>query len=273
MPAFDHHLMPLHPPLEGDSYLRLQSQGSIDFRTNSGHDLRVRFLCLDEQVRAIAVTVPEIASGHKHQSKWMKQIMETAISALRLSVDPEAAPIVAGDGFINLMYQSEEPEPRYQVAIAHVRNPEYRLDISRVLGVFGVINNRALASILALLTEGQVPTIPPHYRMLSLIRALELLYPVKEDLRIALGRFDQHFAELGISTYPLASALPQLRTRCAHGRSRARQNQEPFVGIAYDEPHLLPMLTLLRSIVAHGLHELHGIELGGVQHGIPSAAP
>lgn len=273
MPAFDHHFMPLHPPLEGDRYLQLQSQGLIVYRTNSGHDLHVRFLCLDEQVRVIAVTIPEGASGHEDQSKWMKQIMENAISALRLSVDPEAAPIITGNGFINLMYQSDEPEPRYQVVIAFPRNPDYRLNINHVLGVFEAISNRDLASISALLAEGQVPAIPPHYRVLSLIRAVELLYPDERDRGVALSQFDAHFAELGISPQPLANALPQLRTRCAHGRSRGRQNPEPFVGIGYNEPHLLSLLTLLQSIVAHGLRELHGMEIGGVQHRLEAEAP
>ena len=192
--------------------------------------------------------------------------MESAISALRLSVDPEAAPLVAGNGFVNLMYQSDEQEPRFEVIIGFPRNPDYRLNIDRVLGVFEAISNRALGSISALLAEGQVSTIPPQYRVLSLIRAVELLYPNERDRTVALSRFNAHFAELGISPQPLANALPQLRTRCAHGRSRGRQNPEPFVGVGYNEPHLPSLLTLLQSIVAHGIRELHGLEFGGVQH-------
>lgn len=268
MPAFDHHFMPLHPSLEGDSYLYLQSQGLINFQTNSGHALAVRFLCLDEQVRVIAVTIPEAAAGHSDQSKWMKQIMENAISALRLSVDPEASPLFTPNGFVNLMYQADEPEPRYQVAIAFPRNPEYRLNINNVLGVFGAISNRTLAPIAALLAEGQVPNLPPHYRVLSLIRAIELLYPEEHGRSAALDQFEHHFAPLGISDHPFRKALPQLRTRCAHGRSRGRTNPEPFIGIGYNEPHLLPLMALLQSVIAHGLHALHGLELGGVQHKI-----
>jgi len=64
MPAFEHHFMPLQPMLEDEQYLNLQSRGLIDYETKSGHELKVRFLCLDEQVRVIAVTVPEEARTH-----------------------------------------------------------------------------------------------------------------------------------------------------------------------------------------------------------------
>lgn len=268
MPAFDHHFMPLHPHLEGDSYLQLESQGPINFETTSGNTLFVRFLCLDEQVRVIAVTVPKAATSHKDMLKWMKQIMEGAITAIRLTVDPEALPLLVGDGFVNLMYQADEPEPRYQVVMGFRRNQEYRLDINNVFGVFCMISNRTLAPIAALLAEGQVPTIPPQYRILSLIRAIELLYPAEGDRRVALERFEEHFVDLKLSDRPFRNALPELRTRCAHGRSRGREIPDPFVGIGYNEPHLLRLIVLLRSVIAHGLHVLHGLELSGVQHGI-----
>jgi hypothetical protein len=272
MAAFEHHFMPLYPPLETGSYLKLQSQGLINFETGSGHTLFVRFLCLDEQVRVIAVTVPEPAARHQDLPKWMKQIVEGALSAIRLSVDREAAPLFTGDGFINLMYQSDDPEPRFQFEIAFPRNPEYSLNINHVLGVFGAICNRTLAPIAALLAEGQVPTIPPHYRVLSLIRAIELLYSDERELSGALDHFQYHFTKLAISDQPFRNALPQLRTRCAHGRSRGRTNPEPFVGIGYNERHLMPLLGLLQSVIARGLRTLHGLEMGETQNRIEPGA-
>jgi hypothetical protein len=271
MPAFDHHFMPLYPPLEEGAHLQLQSQGLINYKTKSGDTLLVRFLCLDEQVRVIAVTIPRAAAGHRDQPKWMKQIMENAISALRLSGDPEAQPLFTGEGFINLMFQSDEPEPRYEVAIAFQRNPEYVLDIANVIGVFGAISNRHLSAVAALLAEGQVPSFPPHYRALSLIRAIELLYPDEAERGAALDRFQQHFASLNIGNQPFRNALPQLRTRCAHSRSRGRANPEPFVGIGYNETQLPSLVRLLQSVVAHGVQVTHGINFGGVQHIIADA--
>ncbi len=266
MPAFDHHFMPLYPPLEDGAHSQLEAQGLINYKTKSGDTLFVRFLCLDEQVRVIAVTIPRAAAGHRDQPKWMKQIMENAISALRLSGDPEAQPLFTGHGFINLVFQSDEPEPRYEVAIAFQRNPEYALDIANVVTVFGAISNRRLSAIAALLGEGQVPSFPPHYRALSLIRAIELLYPNEAERGTALDRFQHHFASLNISTCPFRSALPQLRTRCAHGRSRGRANPEPFVGIGYNETQLPSLIGLLQSVVAHGVQIEYELKFGGVQH-------
>jgi hypothetical protein len=47
MPAYEHHFTPLYPPLEGEEYKRLENRGLINFHTNSPHELRLRFLCLD----------------------------------------------------------------------------------------------------------------------------------------------------------------------------------------------------------------------------------
>lgn len=267
MPAFDHHFVPLYPPLEGDSYLELQAQGLINFQTRSGHELLVRYLCQDEQVRVIAVAVPEAAASHKDLSKWMKQIVENSISAIRLSGDPGAVPVLHDDGFITLMYQSDDQVPQYRYPIEFTRNSDYQLSISNVLGVFCAIGSKAVSPIAALLAEGQVPTIPPHYRALSLIRAIELLYPEQRDRDEALDKFDGHFGELQIDKHSFRKALPQLRTRCAHGTSRGRINPEPFIGVGYNEPQLLSLVTLLRSVVAHGLQTLHGLEFGGMQYG------
>ena len=266
MPAYEHHFLPLHPPLDGDSYARLESQGLIEFQTKSGHTLHIRFLCLEEQVRVIAISLPENAAAHADKSIWMKQIIDCVIAAIRLSVDREASPIAMPQGFLNMMYFSDDPEPRYRMVIDPVLNPDYRLDIRKVLGVFGVIHHRQLAPISALLAESQLPSLPPHYQILSLVRALELLYPDEADRGAALDRFEAPFAALHIGRGRFRNALPEIRTRCAHGRSRGRTNPEPFVGIGYNEANLFGLARLLRSIVADGLQTLHGIQFGGQQH-------
>ena len=266
MPAFDHHFMPLHPTVEGDDYKALESKGLITFATQAGYELTVRFLCLREQVRIIAVTVPRAAASHKDLHKWMKQIMETAISALRLSVEPEANPVYTASGFISLMYQSDDPEPKYQVRFGTTVNPDYRLSIEHVVGVFGAISTKALAPIAALFAEAQMPSLPIHYRVLSLVRAIELLYEDERQRAAVLDAFEPHFAKLNISDQPFRSALPQIRTRCAHGRSRGRTNPRPFVGIGYNETELRPLFDLLRSVVAHALSNVHKLTLAGVEH-------
>jgi len=194
----------------------------------------------------------------------MKQVIDTAISALSLTQAPEASPIFHGDGFFNLMYQSDDPEPSYQILMRLVRDPNYRLDINNLCGVYVAICNKQLAPIAALLAEGQVPSIPPHYRVLSLIRGLELLYEDERERNLALEAFEDHFAGLQISAAKFVNALPQLRTRCAHGISRGRDNPEPFVG--YNERNLLSLASLLRSVLAHGLYSKHGLLVMGAEY-------
>lgn len=266
MLAFDHHLLPLHPMLEGDDHRALESKGLITYATKSGYELKVRFLCHNEQVRIVAVTIPRAAADHEDVSKWMKQIMENAISALRLSVDPEASPICLATGFINLMYQSDDPEPNCPARFEAQFNPNYHLSIEHVIAVFSTISTKALAPIAGLLAEAQVPSFPVHYRVLSLVRAIELLYEDKQQQAAALDAFQPHFAALNISDRQFRSALPEIRARCAHGRSSERVEPQPFVGIGYNEPELRSLYELLRSVVAHAIQTMHNLALGGIEH-------
>lgn len=264
MTAFEHHFLPLDPPVSDESYKDLQTLGEVGYLTHSGFTLPVRYLGMHEQVRVIAVTIPAAAVGHDDQKKWMTQIIEGSIAALRLGGDPRAIPIYTELGFINLMYESDDSDPLYQVKIIPVVNPNYKLNIFNVMGIFSSIYSRELLAILSLLGEAQVPSIPIHYKTLSLIRAIELIHPEKKDYNRALSKFDKTFAELAVSSSKLREFLPQLRTRCAHGRSRGRKNPEPFIGLGYNAEILITVKRLLQTIVLQCLLDKYGLKSGGV---------
>lgn len=263
MPAYEHHFTPLSPPTTQEENGLLSTLGMLNFETQSGHILVLRYLGFAEQIRVIAVTATEDAVRHERFAKWMKQIVETALTAIRLSVDPMAEPFYHGDAFVNMMYQSDDPEPGYPAVITETTNEHFRLSIGQTLGVFQAIATSELAPIAALLAEGQMPTIPPHYRVLSLVRAIELLYENGRERSDALDEFQAQFAALGISQRPFRTALPEIRNRCAHGRGRGRNQPSPFTGIGYGEASLRALTLLLRSVVARGIQLRHGLQFRG----------
>lgn len=261
MVGFHHHFTPLAPAIANDELGKLETLGTINFDTKSGFKLIARLLGFDERVRVIAVTVPEAAASHEDHSKWHKQIVENALAAIRLTADSEAHPVFLGSGFLTFMYESDDAEPSFQIGITYAQNADYRLNIPNVLGVWQAIATKEISPIAALLAESQFLPIPPQYRVLSLVRAVELLFGEGDERNSALDQFQDEFAALDISISPFRSALPQLRTRCAHGRSRGRKNPEPFVGIGYNEPTLLPLIDLLQAVVVSGMRDRFGLEI------------
>lgn len=262
MPAYEHHFTPLVPPLGPGEHLRLEAKGEMKIDTGTGYQMHVRFLCLDEEVRVIAVTVPEQIIGHADFLNWMKFAIENSVSALRLSVQPNAMPFYNGDNFINVMYQSDDPEPAVPFEIGYSVNNEYKLDIGRVTGAFSAFCQKGVPRIAALLGESQVNFYPPQFKILSLMRALELLYPEPKHRDEIYLLFEDSFASLNVSDKKLKNALPQIRNRCAHGKGRG--DESPFVGIAYNEGKLSSLVSLLRNMVMYGMGDVHNIKFGGI---------
>ena len=206
----------------------------------------------------MAVTLPEKLRDHADRNKWLRQIMETSITSIRLSYDQNAQPFFIDNGFLNVMYQSDDPEPSYPLVIQPTINSDWRVNENHVLGVFGAIHGKVKSDVAALLAEAQVQSLPVHYSVLSLMRAIELLWPEDKDRNAILDAREEEFATIGISDQLFRNALPRIRNRCAHGRGRGRE--EPFVGLGYSSP-LYPLAKLLGSIVSRGLRDNFGIEM------------
>lgn len=255
MAAFDHHFMPLSPPPRTEEECKnLTPLGTINADTKIGHILTVRFLGTQRGISVIAVTIPESVANHEDQNRWMRQIMETSLTAIRLTYDPSAEPVYSGHGFASLLRQSDDPEPEYAVTISYVNNSDWSIDINNVIGSYQQIHESLRSPVATLLAEGQIPSMPPHYRVLSLIRAAELLWPDERIFNSILDTRNAEFLALNLSKRHFRSALAEIRTRCAHGRSRGRSNPHPYFGIGYNE-QLGPLIKLLSSIIVQGLSD------------------
>ena len=260
MPAYEHHFMPLDPPpASAEEREAVTTLATLNYDTLAGETLVVRFMGTTALgVQTMAVTLPEAVRDHADRNKWFRQIMETSVASIRLSYDPNAQPFFTGTGFLNVMYESDDPEPSYPLVIQPTVNPNWRLNENHVLGVFGAIHGKVKSDVAALLAEAQVHSLPVHYSVLSLMRAIELLWPEVEDRNVILDAREEEFAAIAISDQLFRNALSRIRNRCAHGRGRGRD--EPFVGLGYNSP-LYPLKKLLGSIVSRGLRDNFGIEM------------
>lgn len=263
MPAFEHHYIPLHPaPATKEECDELAILGTLNYDTKAEVTLVVRLLGTEAKgIRVIAIALPEAGVGHETLAKWFKQIVETALASIRLTYDQDAQPEYTTNGFMNLMTQTDDPEPEYGFPIQITHNADWRLNINNVMGVFGDIHGKGKADIAALLAESLVSSLPPHYAVLSLVRAIELLWPVEADLHAILNAREAEFAALEISQRPFRNALPELRNKCAHAHGRGRGEPEPWVGLGYNNPVVRPLKLLLTSIVARGLRDIYSVAI------------
>lgn len=259
MTKYIHHFLPLCPPVSAEDLEDVRCLQEVLFKTQTGHTLVIRLLGRPHTIDVIAVTVPDSAPMDQHEN-WIKQIGNHMIATLRVTYDATTDVVRHGDGFINLCMVTDDPQPTFKVAIKSQLNESHVVNVRNVAAVFCETMNAATAPILSLLAEAQTPAIPTHYKILSLIRALEILFPTERERFEWLDRYEDDFAAIGISHRRFRNALLDLRTKCAHGVSRC--DGGPFVGQAYvDLKHMQVLLMLLRTVVVDRVRERHGLTL------------
>jgi hypothetical protein len=255
MPLYEHHFLSIDGnPGIIDSSIRTNYIATIDYNTEDGDVIKLRYIGSSKIVYAIAVTLPIEISSHPNRSKWLHEIFENALAALRISDNPKATPYYASSGsFLWAMNQSESPEPEYPLTIEVKINEDYHIDIQNLIGNYNVISSNTKMSLVGrMLSEAVIPSIPPHYAVLSLIRAIELLWPNQRDRDAALAEREQEFAALNISQRSFVNSIHEIRTKCAHGVSRGRTNPISYAGLAVGTP-LVALADLLKSIVINGM--------------------
>lgn len=253
---FEHHFIPLHPaPRDKTECDSLIQMGSITWRTKAGYSLSVRLLGPGDRISVIAICIPEEAAEHQNKPKWLREIVELLVASIRLNHDPEAHLVHIPSRCFTVTINSENNEIPYATGLSLITNRDIPIDISRVLSTTRAFNTKVGQSVAALLAESNIPSMPPHYSILSLVRAAELLWPDEADFNAALDVRDADFAKLGLSKRTFRKALPEIRNRCTHGRGRGRHDTEPLAGVGFMSP-LAPLVDLLTEIVTEGVREL-----------------
>ena len=259
MAKYFHHFLPLSPPVPQEELEEIQCLREIRYETKAGDALMIRLLGRQHSIDVIAITIPDSAPTDK-RDKWIEQIGNHMLAILRVTYDASADVVRNGDGFINLCTETDNPQPDYKVVITSQVNKNYAVNTKNVAAIFCETMSSTQATILSLLAEAQIPSVPTHYKILSLIRALEILFPSEQERFAWLDRYEDKFAALKISNKRFRNALPELRTRCAHGVSRG--DVVPLVGQAYGEVReILLLLKLLRQVVADRANEIYGLGL------------
>lgn len=227
---------------------------------NEVYKLMIRVLGRPYTIDAITVTADKNVPIELRE-KHIKRIASYMISVLRLTYDASVDVIRKGDSsFIYLWMETDEPVPTYSVSIQQQINTNHIIDTHNITVVFCETLNSSVEPLLSLLAESQTPIIPLHYKILSLIRALEILFPIEKERFEYLDQYQEQFSKINVSTKLFRNSLPEIRAKCAHGISRG--GAKPFVSQAYGElPKIDLLLGLLRNMVIEGLKEKHNFIL------------
>jgi hypothetical protein len=229
----------------------MQTLFEIPFHTKTG-TLIIRLLGRPHTVDVVAVTIPDtITVSDEQKSKWVQEIGNHMVAVLRLTHDVDVDVLRNGDGLLSACTEEvEDPIPRYPLFYSFNVNDDHVADVANMARVFAQTLYKDIAPIMSLIAESQTPSVPTHYKVLSLIRALELLIPDDLDRANHLNQYEERFQKLEVSAQPFKNFIPVLRTRCAHGVSRGRVTPVPLVSQVFtQEKFLVPVLRLLRAIV------------------------
>lgn len=183
------------------------------------------------------------------------------LATLRLCYDNATDVIRGGDGFIDLMNQTNSATPVYQFPILTKIDENHVVDVGNVARVFCQTFTKEIAPLISLLGEGQFPEIPPHYRFLSLYRALEVMFGDDKTKALA-SRFNaeaHQFVGLIRPGQTVDGAMAELRNRCAHGKSRG--SFVPLSGLVYEEKGIHQIVAIMRRIVADEMTHRYGLTM------------
>jgi hypothetical protein len=259
MPKYNHHFLPLDPPVARDQLANVKPLCEALIKTTSGYELVVRLLGRPHTVDVIAVSIPEDAPDEP-RTRWLRLAFEHMLTALRLTYDHAADVARPGGQMLNAMNQTDDPIPVDGLAIIETLNEQHVVDVKNLVAVFHETSKPEIATPIALIAEGQLPTMPPHYRALSLIRALELMFE-KRPMRDWYDKYEEKFAALDVSRQKLKNAIHDIRTRCAHGVSRG--GSPPFTGVGFaNEDKLQEVVSLLRTITTDAAREIYKLNIG-----------
>jgi hypothetical protein len=264
MADYRHNLVLLTPPVSREDRPLVVPMMLAFVDLPNGLRMLVHLLGRLHTIDAIAVTIPS-AVPEEPRVRFLHTIFDHMISALRLSYDP-ACELIRFDDFVQLgvCYEDDNAIPSLNVHIDLSISAEFRVQTDPIKDLFLRTYSPALRDIIALFAEGSSPHIPPQYRLLSLIRALELLEPDVRQRENHLDRFETEFAQTKFSTRLFRNAIPELRNRCAHGLSRGSPNPIVGLGLAHQE-QLNPVVAIIRTIVAQLLDEKHQIQLNRIE--------
>jgi hypothetical protein len=256
---YEHHFLPLAPPTPIDKIAEIEPLQSIPFICKDEVVLTIWLLGRKHAIDAIAISIPPEGTG-VDRSTELHQGFEHMLATLRLSYDIAADVVRSGDGFVNMMNRTEYSIPVYEFPIIPTIDETKVVDVGNVARVFCQTGTREIAPLMSLLGEGQFPQIPPHYRFLSLYRALEVISGNdKKAMADRLNSEANQFVGLIRPGQKADGAMAELRNRCAHGKSRGAF--VPLSGLLYEERGIHQVVAIMRRIVANEMAQRYGLTI------------
>jgi hypothetical protein len=258
---FEHHLLPLASALLAEDLEKLTLLTAFQISAACGSHIIVRYFGSQNSVNLITASVIVAQISDSDLNSELERVMETSLAAIRLIADRDAMPIYFQDGFITVSHRSFEATPTLKLGIQTGVREDYVMQIENVCKAFAIFDSNELRVLASLIAESQVPTIPAHYRALSLVRAIELIYRDEIERKGALDNFEESFSSLKISNRKFKNALPEIRAKCAHGEGSTRTRSHSYRGICYNRLEIHSLIKILRGVVHTGLAEKFSVVL------------
>lgn len=220
MPIYGHHLNFITPIASAAEQLECRNLRKISINLADGREMIVSLLGTDTRVLAIACTIPDISlSGSvpnfsMQELDWIERARDSMLSVVKLVRNSEASfwrPERKGP--LAAYYADESPDAKYEVRIGET-TPVRPIDLDSMDTTFRVFLHNALDHVLELLSEGNSPHLPDHYRYLALYKVIELEHPTKT--RNFHESIQTDFQLRGMTNKASHKLLPILRTKIAH---------------------------------------------------------
>lgn len=259
MKRFQHHHIFLSSLFGGEEQPEeAQEVLRVGLSSDGVGEVTVRFVSSANRMRKIIVTISMPENAQSITADFLRRTVETSIAALRLNVDRGISPVFTTQGPLGITLETDNVLPNINFILGQPRSNQ-NINADKIMDTLSYLVGVRELNLTSFYLESQLPGMPLHYRVLSLIRAIEVMYDERPDMDAFLDKYQEAFAQLRISNKLFKNALHELRARCAHGKPNGKNPQQPFIGVGFWEPELAGLYKLLNSIIEPEILKINNI--------------
>lgn len=250
-----HFVVPLAPALSIEEEKKVVVTEQVACEVNKTAGMSVRILGREEKIDAIAIS---LKSDAPIDDLLIRKTLNHLLSVIRITHDSSKETIHIGDTPLVIRAYSNNELPVLSMP------PNFSVDHGIadrdiLQEVFNMSDTKYRGTV-NLIAEAQLPSLPDHYKILSLVRAIELMTPKGQEIGDILDKYEAQFKETKMSGKKFRNALPQIRNLCAHGPSN--KNAEPMVAaVCAEMPYITNLILLLRKITSDMFESSFGIRM------------
>ena len=261
-----HLFLPITPLKAADESDKSRRLTETTINIDDRYTLWMSYIGRDKRIDAIVISY-RYCDKHAVEPH-VRQAFDHAFAVLVLALGEQIGVVHAMDDLMMIGSFSDERWPS-EFPFGITINPSSEIIEPKARQAAAMFSTTiGYRAAVGALSEAHTLSIPKHYRFLSLVRALELLFPLERERKSWLDRYQLPFEVAANTTREFKGYVLELRKRCAHGVGRGTSDPIVSLGMAGGSEVQAAFNTLMQA-VSDRIVEVGGIQRAGPARRLP----